>query len=289
MDNQKVLSIYNEFSEGKFLDPAERMKFPDRLMRFKRFFKKGFPMRRELNGQKQEKLVNFVDQVNPTDVSHIVENLLSWVKDEELEPKQIKDIAKMVLLCPQIKYFQASRHFKVKDENIFAVSKRIFDYFKDIAPPENLTYKDISFPGEMPALFIFEETGTVVYLNEYGTPDPAGKDLVISIYGDAGIHKHVSMDIMLGTTENEPMANDKINKPAEFLVSQDNESNSERYQQYLRFFINLSQYMSSNENLNFVPGKTEPEKFTSKVNLKGNRKSKGQALSFKYIDIKEES
>jgi hypothetical protein len=282
MDKNKIIKLYSDFAEGKLLPYNERINFQDKLNKVKKAFKNN-PPEFEIENNPSNSFVldhNYLNGfVNPILAISLADG---WAEN----PNPIYDLPVPVLY--QITYYQAfSKNFP-KNDNVYIVSDNLLNYFSSVEIPDDITLSDLRFTRELPALFIFETTNTIAYLNNYLLPSSNYTQLIASFFGFNQTTKYFPHTLVLNSQDENYHKDMKL---SEYIKEQRFSDNFKNLKIQYTVLYNLLLFLTNKDTLDYKSDELNQNIILSQENIKkGNNIVRNQQIllqipSYRFIDL----
>lgn len=268
MNKNKIISLYNDFSTGKFLSAQDRLSFNDRF-------------------KKAENIINkYYADVNSNQISgkvhpNFINTLTVNVKDEILMKKPERTVLDAISALSQKLYINSYREYPAGKDNIFIVSDKILEYFSGVELPENLLFTEIEYSGQLPALFLFENN-TVGYLDFFSHSEKDMHNLYFLFYGGIEKAKYIPVDLIVSSSTD----NNKYPPVSEYLADQ----TGDILKKY-RFILNILLFLNTKNVMKFRTNELNPVILEAEKNIKSgknigrNTRIINDSKSYKFIDL----
>ena len=292
MNKNKLLKLYNDFSEGKFLLSSERKVYESGLKKLKLLAENSRLKMYNKNGTFVLSPVVFDKTLDPRFVADTYTHLLDQANLYQEKREQVF-FAEAACAISCVTYIQAYSKNPVSNENIYVVTDKIYKTFSEMPLPD-VSFKDITFKNELPALFLFENFNTVAYLDYYLTPITNKLELFVSIFGYNPKFKFEPSNILLYTKElpeNIVIGDNKLKDFFEDIQSMEDEESKELFNTYSTFFYNLLLFLACKETIKYKTEEMNEQRVIAEKNLTIGKNIKKQKKlletlpSYRFIDM----
>jgi hypothetical protein len=191
---------------------------------------------------------------------------------------------------PYLLYNKICQYRKVSSENIYIVTDKIYQTFAQMPLPD-ITFRDIKFRNDTPALFIFDNFNTVAHLDFYSLPFMNRTDFLTLIFDSSRKQKYYP-NYFLMYTDNVP---EDLDIPISELVEKELEGSDERAKEnvtkYAIFFYNLLFFLSQKETIKYHSQELNDKRLVVEknislnINVKRNKTLLKQIPSYRFIDL----
>lgn len=277
MDKNKIILTYLDFVNGKFMSSADRINFDDTKKHAINFIEN------KLNIEFDN--TRLMSNYSCSKINRNIVNI-----SESLELSDRKNLIKSLEFVGKYNYFSihANKKYHITNENIYAVSNKIYDYFINIPLPENFNEIDYIFTNDLPALFVFEsgQIGYLTYLSENGIPE-----LNLLNFGDNFQKKYFCNYISF---EKEFLLNsfsEKYYDSYEKSLIENATSYIKKAKDLIHFMCNILLFLKVKDTMSLLTKELNPVINSSWENIKqGKNTSRNeqiikQAESYKFVDL----
>lgn len=293
MDKNKIIKTYLDFVEGKFMSSSERINFPKLRKDAMKFISENIAQYDE--NDKDYRLINNEYQ---SFFLQKLANIADYCKFED-DTKRLDGCHKAVEFITKSNYYLLSteKRYKVKNESIYAISNKSYNYFLNIPLPENFTEIDYLFSNDLPALFIFEN-GDIVYLDYLTLLDgdlSKEPELTMIIFSPKNITKYFSSYVVFKKESLHYLLVEESEHPSMNRLSKQEKSEIDKYvnleREKAHFMCNLLLFLKIKETLNYVSDELNPVIVSAQNNIKlgkninRNNQIIKQAESYKFVDL----
>jgi hypothetical protein len=292
MNKNKLIRLHKDFSEGKFITPAQRkifdlgfekLNFLSKVSRLKIMTRRGpFSVSSSL-----------FDKVSHPHLFVDIHNSLMNFASNSKEQKEQQYYGQAAFSSACLSYMQSYSKNPVSNENIYVITEKTHKTFSEIPLPD-ITFKDITFKNDLPALFLFEKLNTVVYLNYYLTPVDNVLELLISIFGYTDKFKFEVTNMVLFSNDipSEIVVGQNLIKDFVSLSDKMEDSkDKDIINSYAKFFYNLLLFLACKETIKYQTEELNEERLTIEkniaegTNVKKNRQILDRLPSYRFIDM----
>ena len=293
MNKNKLIRLYKDFLEGKFITPAQRKVSELGLKKIKHLA--AHSKLQIINSSGATLIISpvlFDKTLHPHFVRDIYECIVETAKLNPVKTsREFYADASFGISC--ITYIQSYSKNPVSNENIYVITEKTYKTFSEMPLPD-ITFKDITFENDLPALFLFEKFNTVVYMDYYLTPIENKLELLFSVFGYNQKFKFEPASILLYSKD----------IPPDFVIGEnllkDFVNNSQRLEgledkeiinTYAPFFYNLLLFLASKETLKYHTEElNEVRPIVEKNIVTGNNVKKNKQIlervpSYRFVDI----
>lgn len=292
MDKKKIIRLYKDFSEGKFLSPKQKDMYEIGFPKLQYIAQKGLLKINTFNDVFDISPVVFEKSLHPRVLTDIFYQLLT-LSEKSKNKEEGKFYAEAGCSIGTLIYNQSYKNNPVTNENIYIITNKTYQNFSQMPLPD-ISFKDITFKNDLPALFLFETFNTVAYLDYYLTPVDNTLELMVSIFGYNLKFRFEPANILLFSNKIPPEMIIGDNLVKEVLVhgeNHENEIDSQVIKTYAKFFYNLLLFLSCKETMKYKTEELNHERKVLEENVsksKSDNKNKQKIEnipSYRFIDL----
>ncbi|MFN8674120.1 MAG: hypothetical protein U0457_18820 [Candidatus Sericytochromatia bacterium] len=284
MDKNKILNLYLDFINGKFLSSNDRINFTDRFNHLKKFVESNTLTWNFENTNDRDNIVtvSYIDnKVHPELALELAS--ICYHNFYKKEPKKI--YSNIIDVLYHINYYQAYSKNPPKNDDIYIVSNNIYDYFSKVEIPNDITLNDIKFKRNLPALFIFENNNMLDYIDNYLFPNSDKVQLMDCIFNYNTSKPHYPGSLILRSSDENFYKNISIN---DYIIKAQIPSN---LIDHCKVLYNILLFLSNKDTLDYKSEELNPNILTSLENIEKGRNVNRNTLllkqlpSYRFIDL----